>query len=77
MKTAIVTLFMLLCISTAAVAQDRVVIRDSQGRISATVKSDSSGKLVLRNHRGQITGSITIKGGNAQYRNQRGQTKKP
>ncbi len=72
MKTAIVTLCLLLCVNTVT-ANDRITIRDKAGRIQSTIQSSGNGRLVVRNGRGQITGSITIKGGNAQYRNAKGQ----
>jgi hypothetical protein len=71
-KTAIVTLCLLLCINTVT-ANDRITIRDKAGRIQSTIQSSGNGRLVVRNQRGQITGSVTIKGGNAQYRNAKGQ----
>jgi hypothetical protein len=72
MKTAILFLFCVLCCNPA-MSNDRVTIRDKAGRIQSTVQSSGKGRLVVRNQRGQITGTITIKGGNAQYRNSKGQ----
>lgn len=59
MKTAILTLIALLCISTVTVANasERYTLRDSQGRLSGSVVINGP-KITVRDKAGRITGTV-------------------
>lgn len=73
MKTAIITLFTLLCIFPVTVqANDRTTLRDSKGRITGSAVTQGS-RIILRDNKGRLTGSVTIRGSKATIRNGKGQ----
>ena len=63
MKTATITLFMLLCISTVTVAQatERYTLRDTQGRLQGSLVITGP-KITVRDASGRVTGSAVVSG---------------
>ena len=50
---------MALTLATIAPASSQTIIRDSQGRITTTVTTDSNGQQTFRDGRGQLTGTAS------------------
>jgi len=72
MKTAIITLFTLLCLLPVTTqANDRVTLRDSKGRITGSAVTQGS-RIILRDSKGRIDASVTIRGSKATIRDGKG-----
>ena len=59
MKTAILTLALLLCGFSVTEAKD-IRVRDASGRITSTVKTNGT-RIIVRDSSGRLTGTITVK----------------
>ena len=73
MKTATITLFTLLCISTVTVAQatERYTLRDTQGRLQGSLVITGP-KITVRDASGRVTGSAVVSGNRVTIRDNQG-----
>jgi hypothetical protein len=66
----------LLAVLAPPISQQKIIIKDSAGRISQSLTIKGS-QVTIRNSRGQITGSATFKGNQATVRDNRGRLAAP
>lgn len=66
------TLVVFCIIGDALFAGPPITIRDRQGRIVSTVTPSASGKEVIRDSRGRVSATVTVKHGNAVIRDSSG-----
>ena len=72
MKTAIITLFTLLCILPVTIqAAERFTLRDTQGRLQGSLVITGP-KITVRDASGRVTGSAVVSGNRVTIRDNQG-----
>jgi hypothetical protein len=72
MKTAIITLFALLCILPVTIqANERYTLRDTQGRLQGSLVITGP-KITVRDASGRVTGSAVVSGNRVTIRDNQG-----